>query len=326
MTGRMGSVNQVAQVWSRRAFGWSLAGAVLGRVCAAAEPDQPGRLVWSAEPAPKLSLERRYRADAQVLLFGLTLLRREDVGGGSVLWREYEAGGAARLLEFNGFSTPARAAGLNRLGFIREMARISGSEMPECSYFGLITASPEESAEEARKSLHSGAREQVYTAIEARLAPGETETAIAHFTAPAALSGANREDLVERARRALAAVAEVRTTGSASETGHSFLQELAALVMRPDAKEGRYIYAGRPYRLHLTRSVDGKATAYFRERRLIAKPAEVVRFDGRVRREAGGKETEFRLWIPSQAERPLPLRIEYQAKSYLRLVFEAAGG
>ena len=72
--------------------------------------------------------------------------------------------------------------------------------------------------------------------------------------------------------------------------------------------------------------MDGKATVYFRERRLIAKPAEVVRFDGRVRREAGGKETEFRLWIPSGAERPLPLRIEYQAKSYLRLVFEAVGG
>jgi hypothetical protein len=206
------------------------------------------------------------------------------------------------------------------------MARVAGSEMPECSYFGLMTASPEESAEEARKSLHSGAKEQAYTAIEARLAPGETETAIAHFMAPAALSGANREELVERARRALAAVAEARTAGSTSEAGHSFLQELATLVMRPDGKEGRYIYAGRPYRLHLTRSMDGKATAYFRERRLIAKPAEVIRFDGRLRREAGGKETEFRLWIPSGAERPLPLRIEYQAKSYLRLVFEAAGG
>jgi hypothetical protein len=322
----MGSVKQSSQIMSRRALGRSLAGAMLARVCPAAERDQPGRLVWSAEPAPKLNLERRYRADAQVLLFGLTLLRREDVGGGSVLWREYEGGGAARLLEFNGYSTPARAAGLNRLGFIREMARISGSEMPECSYFGLITASPEESAEEARKSLHSGAKEQAYTAIEARLAPGETETAIAHFMAPAALSGANREDLVERARRALAAVAETRTAGSTSETGHSFLQELAGLVMRPDGKEGRYIYAGRPYRLHLTRSVDGKATAYFRERRLIAGSAVVVRFDGRLRREAGGKETEFRLWIPSGAERPLPLRIEYQAKSYLRLVFEAAGG
>ena len=38
---------------------------------------------------------------------------------------------------------------------------------------------------------------------------------------------------------------------------------------------------------------------------------------------AWSKETEFRLWIPSRAEQPLPQCIEYQAKSYLRLVFEA---
>jgi len=320
----VGRVDQASRALSRRAFAWSLAGAALARACTAAQSDRPGGLAWNVETAPRLSLERHYRADAQVLLFGLTLLRRGGVGGGSVLWREYDAGGAARLLEFNGFSMPARAAGLNRLGFIREMARISGSEIPECSYFGLITASPEESAEEARKALHSGAKEQVYTAIEARIAPGETETTIAHFTAPAALSGANREELVERARRALASVAEVRTAGPAGESRHSFLQELARLMMRPDGNEGRFIYSGRPYRLHLTRSVDAKATAYFRERRLMAGPAEVVRVTGRLRREAGGKETEFRLWIPSGAERPLPLRIEYQAKSYLRLVFESA--
>ena len=118
---------------------------------------------------------------------------------------------------------------------------------------------------------------------------------------------------------------EVRTAaGPASETAPAFLQELAGLLMRPDGKEGRFNYSGRPYLLHLTRSVDAKTTNYFRERKLIAGAAEVVRVAGRLRREAGCKKTEFRLWIPSEAERPLPLRIEYQAKSYLRLVFEAA--
>ena len=98
---------------------------------------------------------------------------------------------------------------------------------------------------------------------------------------------------------------------------------MARLLIRSDGAEGRYIYSGRPYRIRLARSVDRKATAYFRERRLIGGQAEVIRVSGRLRREAGGKETDFRLWIPGGAERPLPLRIEYQAKSYLRLVFEA---
>jgi hypothetical protein len=311
----MGNVNGISHGLSRRAFAWSLAGGALARACATAESDPPG-----------LSFERRYRADAQVLLFGIPILRREGVGGGSVLWRESEAAGSARTLEFNGFSLPARAAGLNRLGFIRETASAPGKQDLECTYFGLMTASPEESAEEARKALHSGAKEQAYTAIEGRIAAGETETAIAHFTAPATVTGENRGELVERAHRALTSAGEVRTTGHAPENSRSFLQELARLLTRPDGNEGRFSYSGRPYLLHVARSADGKATAYFRERRLIKGPSEVVRVAGRLRREAGGRETEFRLWIPGGGERPLPLRIEYQAKSYLRLVFEAAAG
>ena len=56
---------------------------------------------------------------------------------------------------------------------------------------------------------------------------------------------------------------------------------------------------------------------------MIAPATDVVRVSGKVRRVAGGKETEFRLWIAAGADRPLPLRIEYQPKSYLRLTFEA---
>jgi len=49
----------------------------------------------------------------------------------------------------------------------------------------------------------------------------------------------------------------------------------------------------------------------------------VARLAGKVRRESGGKETDFRLWIEEGAEQPLPLRIDFQPKSYLRLVMEA---
>ena len=49
----------------------------------------------------------------------------------------------------------------------------------------------------------------------------------------------------------------------------------------------------------------------------------MVRVAGKVRREAGGKETEFRLWIEEGAAPPVPLRIDFQPKSYLRLVLEA---
>jgi len=86
----------------------------------------------------------------------------------------------------------------------------------------------------------------------------------------------------------------------------------------------RESYWGKLYRIRLSRSVERKATAYFRERQLITASTDVLRVSGRVRRETDNKETDFRLWIPGEGERPLPLRIEYQAKPYLRLTFEAA--
>jgi hypothetical protein len=188
-----------------------------------------------------------------------------------------------------------------------------------------MTASTEESAEEARKALHSTVKEQSYSAIDGRIGGAEMETTTARFTAPVSVSGRQSAELVQRARTALAAAHPTIAAHSPSECCRPFLYNLAEMLQRPDCNAGSYIYSGRTYRIQLSRAADPKATAHFRGRDLIAAPAEVIRVSGRVRREAGGKETDFRGWISSQDERPIPLRIEYQAKGYLRLTFEAVG-
>lgn len=315
-------LGKAARTLSRRGFFGVLAGAALARGCFA---DTGTRLEWRKDAASKFSSERRYRVDAQVLVFGMTVLHRQNVGGGSASWREFENGGTSRLLEFNGFSNPDRAAGLSRVGFIRELSTTSGQQTPESIYFGLMTASPEESAGDARRSLHSDSKELAYTAVEGRIAAGSSRTTTAHFTAPAAISGQSHKELEERARRALAGAAAVSQARSPQGASHSFLQELGGLLIRPDGCEGRYVYSGRPYRMSLHRAVDGAATSHFRKRRLLGERAEAIRVAGKVRREEDGKETDFHLWIASDAQRPLPLRIEYQAKPYLRLTLEATG-
>ncbi len=60
--------------FARVAAGW---GAALGGLRGATG----GGLRWEAERAPRVSLVRQYRADAQVLLFGIPLLKRAGVGG-----------------------------------------------------------------------------------------------------------------------------------------------------------------------------------------------------------------------------------------------------
>ena len=309
--------------FSRRAFARIVAGAAAALRSDGGEPTRPGPLTWASERTATRSVECTYRADAQIYLLGVPLLRREGVGGGSVAWREYNDGGALRLLEFAGFSTPERAAGLNRMGTIRELVRLARGGGGESIYFGVMTSSGEETPEEARKALHSTASEQAYTAIDGRISASQTETATAHFMAPAAIRGDHRAELMDLARRALAGEEKHTDAGPAGGLAQSFLQALAELLSTPNSAENRYIYSGRPYRLHLARTPDASATTHFCERRIISQTTRVVRVSGSVRREAGGKETDFRLWIAEGASPPLPLRIEYQAKSYLRLVFEA---
>ena len=310
-----------ASAITRRAFGCALGGAVLSLSRSASASD---RLTWDEPTTSAQTVECRYRADAQILLLSVPLLHRTGVGGGSAVWREAtEPGGQlVRFLEFNGFSIPSRAAGLNRLGFIREMSRMAGGNNLESLYFGLMTASPEESAEQARSALRNTAKEQLYTTIDGRVTPAVVETTTAHFAAPSSLSASNRTELMESARQALATAPKISAGPATTGSNVPFLQALAAMLRRSDQKSSEFVYAGRAYSLSATRSPDAKATAYFRERHLIPAGGSVIQVAGKLRRQAGGKETEFRLWIEQAAERPLPLRIEYRAKSYLRLIFE----
>jgi hypothetical protein len=296
---------------SRRLFAWSLLGLAF-----------PFRL----RPDAPVSLERRYRADAAILLLSVPLFHRSDVGGGSVVWSEPANGGNGkphRTLEFVGYSNPARAAGLNRLGFIHETSGGDASGRDEATYFGLMTSSPEESMEAARKSLKSDKKDAAFTAIDGRVTAGAVETSVATFLAPSRLSVEGREELVALARRALGgAVKKPPNFDPRSTATQPFLHALAEALIRGGPRTTNYTFRGRLYRLLLESSPDPEATALFRERRLLPPTGTVIRVSGRLRREAGGKESKFRLWVEQGAAHPIPLRIEYRPKSYLRLTFE----
>ena len=293
---------------TRRDIGRICAGALLGRLRGAGrEP-----LTWAAQADAGAGTERRYRADAQVIVLGITLLHRQGVGDGSASWREWTKDGAVmKLLEFSGRSAPERAAGLNRFGFIQELSRTVEGEGTESLYFGMMTSSPEDNAAEAKKALHSTAKDALYAAIEGRLTASEVETTGAKFLAPARTTAADRGELMQRARQALAG-AQKRTTEWHSAEGAPlpFLHALAGVLSRKGASEARCAYNGRMYRLKAQKAPDGKTPG-------------VTRVSATLQREEGGPLNEFRIWVEEGSARPLPLRVEYQPKSYLRLTFEA---
>jgi hypothetical protein len=308
-------------------FCFGLGGSIFGR---AASLPHTSSLTWdvamAATATPETLARRTYRADAQILVLGVPLLHRPGVGGGSAIWRESVSprGGLLRFLEFTGFSLPERAAGLNRFGFIREISRLEPGGPVESIYFGLMTSSPEESADEARKALNPAGKEVAYSVIEGSVASNQANTAVAHFSAPAEWSVRNREELMKQAERALAEVPQSPAHTGLQPSGlPTFLGALADLLRDHGRDETRYVYNGKLYHLRLTCSEDAKASKIFRDRSLITDGAEVVRATGELRQATGGKEHWFRVWFDASARMPIPLRIEYQAKSFLRLVFEA---
>ena len=304
---------------TRRAWARLAAGAAL--LAAARSKAHADGLSWDTPARGGPGTERKYRVDAQVVLFSVPLVRRSGVGAATAAWRELsEADGTTRVLEFAAYSLPERAAGLNRLGFIEERIKLAEAGMAEAIYFGLMTASAEESAEEARKALHSTASQVAYTAVDAHIQSHSMETATAHFTAPSALSARHRTQLEQMARQALTAAPRKSVDLSPGvQTPPPFLEALAELLRQPNGGEGRYIYNGRLYRLWLRRAADPKASEHFRG---LASGA-VIAVTGQLQRAAGGKPIDFRLWVEESAAHPVPLRIEYQPKSYLRLAFEA---
>jgi hypothetical protein len=303
----------------RQLFGWFAAAAAASIV---RKPifAAPAKLAW-ADSRPGATAERRYRADAQVLFMSMTVFHRSGVGGGSAVWNEWKdaTGASMRHLEFSGYSLPDRAAGLDRVGLIRELARSHDTAAREAIYFGIMSASNETTSAEAREALASKRTEAQYSAIEGHIAPASVSSVSAQFVGPAQVNAAHRAELVELAHQALA---KGERKEAAFPTAPPFLNALADALGRQKS-ESRFIYSGRSYRLSVKQAVDPKAGEYFRQRKLIAPGIKVMRAEGKTRPEAGGKETEFHVWVAQGDARKLPLRIEYQPKSFLRLTFEA---
>ena len=280
-----------------------------------ASPQHPG----GRATTPPTQL-RRYRADAAILLLGITILRRSGVGGGQASVAETTEGtSTTRTLFFAAGSDPVRAHGLNRLGWIREVVQESNSIPIDVQYFGVLTSSPEESLEHARKSIAappSGL--SVYSAVSGRHTPGDSRSAITHFELAAGARWSDQR-LIDAAESTFQDKVEWRKTywpDAGSQSPPTFLSELATLLnRRSQHAAGWYVYNEQEYLLELNSPQMDKPGN-------IADRLLPVR--GKIRNRRTGGQTTFTVWMEDSPGAILPMRIEYQPRSFLRLVFERA--
>jgi len=264
-------------------------------------------------PQPRTTA-RTYRADAVILLLGISIYRRTGVGDGKASLEESGEGASLRrTLFFAAGSDPKRAHGLSRLGWMREVVLGPETAPSEITYSGVLTSSPEESLEHARKSINGpSSGRSVFSAVSGRNTAGRSRSAITHFEF-AATAGWSDRALIDRAESTFDANATWRETSwpnSPDQAPPTFLCQLATLLRsRSRSAAGKFVYGEQEYLLKL------EAQQLSRERLLPVR--------GKVRNLRTGYETPFRLWLGEDTASFVPVRFEFQPRSFLKLTFEA---
>jgi hypothetical protein len=251
-----------------------------------------------------------------VLLLGIAVYRRPGVGGGHASLEEAGDGPSLRrTLFFAAASDPQRAHGLNRLGWIREVVLGPAHTPSESAYFGVLTASPEESLDHARKSMDATqSTSSIFNAVSGLNTAGHSRSAVTHFEFAASTNWSDRR-LIDHAQSTFREKVDWRETSwpkLADQPPPTFLLQLATLLkQRKRRAVGRYVYNEQEYLLELEMPQAG------------ANREQLLPFHGKIRNLGTGRETPFRLWLADAPDSILPVRIEFQARSFLRLTFEA---
>jgi hypothetical protein len=263
---------------------------------------QPQRLLLGFRRTS--TIFRRYRVDATILLCGISIFTRKGVGGS---YASVEAGSTseakALALQFAAGSWPDRAKGLNRFGILQEVIVERQGEYPEFTSAGLITSSKEEDLGQAKNAFRTtGGRARIVLARgessrgQLRCWTKATEISSDHTWAQAAalLSDLAREE------------PEYTPYETAVDRTTTFLAAMrrAALYSQPSF-HSQFVHNGKLYSLETHR-----------------RPAAAGERTGEIRNSHGQKSADFRTFYATGDDSGIPIRIEYRAKSYLRLVFE----
>jgi len=198
---------------------------------------------------------------------------------------------------------------------MREVVAGPASTPSEAAYFGVLTSSPEESLEHARKSVAAPpSGRSLFSAVSGRNTAGHSRSAVTQFDFDAGALWSDR-GLIDHAQstfRGDVAWRETSWPNSPNQAPPTFLLQLATLLkQRTRHAVGRYVYNEQEYLLEL----EAPQTSSGRDRLLPVR--------GMIRNLRTGHETLFRLWLEEASDSIVPVRFEFQPRSFLRLTFEA---
>lgn len=271
---------------------------------------------------------RKYTASATVMLFSIPLVSKSGVGSGYAVIEEADAAAGRTIsIQFGAGSYPGSARGLNRLGFIQEAIVEDGAGHPtECAWLAFMTTSKESSLDQAKRALETSGAMVPYSASQGCGRKGRFTSRVERLEFPSKYTWRDITQLVDKARGAMTAGVAGQESGS-SERSATFLYLVRrAMIEGSSRTSSSLVFNGKEFQLDAQKEKDVTATLHFIEKKLVPPSGFAMRLDATLTEKRTGVRTPFRLWYEAGAEQAAPLRFEYQAKSFLRLTFEAAAG
>ena len=285
------------------------------------------RLLDAASGIPAEVFSRKYAASATITLFSIPLVSKSGVGTGYTVIEE-AAGRSGRTvaIQFGAGSYPERARGLNRLGFIQEVAVEDRDAAVDCAYLAFMTTSQEKNLDQAKKALVKAADAVAYTAAQGFGKGDKCSSRVDRLQFPSRYTWRDIHELIGKAREAMAAPGgEPRELKADGERLSTFLYAVRrALLDSRQKTTGQIFFNSKRFQLQTWKGKDPSAGAHFAEKNLAA-AGSVMRLNALLTEQRTGENTPFRLWYQEGSEKMPPLKFEYQARSFLRLSFEADG-
>jgi hypothetical protein len=264
-----------------------------------------------------------------VTVLGAALYARRGVGSGYSIYEELEDRGTRTVaLQFAGGSWPARAAGLNRLGFFQEWVREEMDQPAEAFYFGFMTSSKEQNLTEARKAVVSGSDgAAVYTMVQGAMRNSISMFVKDRVAVAGGLAWSDWSRLLPLVRKT--AERQHEQLANSSPTAHADRTAAPLLYCVQRAMRAReaelslpFVYESRDHRLDVVKKTDVRTGRELATRIPSVDAARVTRMLGRTTDVVTRKQGSFRLWFEERGEFKLPLRIELKPRSFLLLAFE----
>jgi hypothetical protein len=294
-------------------------------------PDEVDGLLERLAGAPVIAAEQMtWIASATITLFSVPVFSRRGVGSGYAVIEQAQlaTGENAVSIQFGAGSWPETACGLNRFGLIHEVTIENPNGSPEESAYGaFITTSREKNMDQATQALRSSSATIPYVAAQGHACDGRFAARVDELEFPSRYTWRDADSLMTRVRQIVAR----SLCPSQSEQGPAglFLYSVRqAMADSGRATAASLFFNGKRFHLQTTKEKDPAIGARLAERNVVSRADDVIRLDALIRqvkpgREANsGEETPFRVWYDAGARQAPPVRFEYQAKSFLRLVFE----